>query len=132
MYSVKPAKMIIHNPKNISIFKIPQCFTKSAFDKNLKANANSKNPNTTLTVFSQPPDFGKAFNILGNIANNANGKPKAKPKPPIPAVNCQAPPSAVKEPANSDPNIGPVQENDTKASVNAIKNIPKIPPVFSP
>jgi hypothetical protein len=29
--------------------------TKSAFDKNLKAKANSRNPKTTFTVFNHPP-----------------------------------------------------------------------------
>ena len=40
-----------------------QCPTKSEFEKNLKAKANSKNPKTTLVVFNQPPDFGKEFNV---------------------------------------------------------------------
>src|SRR5690606_23351381 len=124
--------MIIHRPKNTSIFKMPQCCNKSAFDKNLKAKANSKNPKTTLVVFSQPPDFGRAFIILGNMANKAKGKPSARPNPPIPAVNCHAPPSAVNEPANKEPKMGPVHENETKARVSAIKNTPKSPPTLSP
>ena len=124
--------MIIQIIKKGSIFKIPQCFTKSAFDKNLKAKANSKNPKTTLTVFIHPPDFGKDFNIPGNIAKRVNGKPKATPNPAIPAVNCQAPPSEDNEPASKEPKIGPVHEKDTMAKVNAIKNTPKIPPELSP
>ena len=36
-----------------------------------------------------------------------------------------APPSEVRAPASNDPKIGPVHENDTKASVRAIKKIPK-------
>ena len=46
-------------PKNTSLLSSPQCCTKSALDKNLKANANSKKANTFLTVSNQPPDFGK-------------------------------------------------------------------------
>src|SRR5690606_5918194 len=65
---------------------------------------------------------------FGNSANNANGKAKATPKPVIPTVSCVAPPSLDNEPANSEPNIGPVQENETMAKVKAIKNIPIIPP----
>ena len=101
-------------------------------DKNFKARASSTNPKTTLIVFSQDHDFGKLVNTLGNIANNANGNPRATPKPPIPAVNCQAPPSLVIELARSEPNIGPVQENETTARVNAIKKTPKTPPKVSP
>src|SRR5690606_21566733 len=91
-YKANPVKTMIHTPKKTSIFKMPQCCTKSAFDKNLSAKASSKKPKTTLVVFNQPPDFGRAFIIFGNMANNANGNPSAKPKPPMPAVSCQAPP----------------------------------------
>ena len=31
-------------------------------ERNLNANANSKNPKNTFTVFNHPPDFGKEFN----------------------------------------------------------------------
>ena len=92
--------MSIHSSKKGSIFKRFQWATKSAFDKNLNASANSKNPKITLVVFNQPPDFGKTFSMLGNMANNAKGNPRETPKPAIPAVNCQAPPSLVKEPAS--------------------------------
>ena len=37
------------------------CHTISAVDKNLRAKASSKNPRTTFTVLSQPPDLGKAL-----------------------------------------------------------------------
>ena len=131
-YSANPVKIKIQRSKNGSIFKRFQCATKSAFDKNLNAKANSKNPKITLVVLSQPPDFGSALIILGNKANKAKGNPREIPKPAIPAVNCQAPPSAVSDPAKSDPKIGPVHENDTIASVSAIKNIPMKPPELSP
>ena len=123
-YNDSNTPTMIHIPINISLFKMPQCITKSALDKNLNASPNSKKPSTTFTVVSQPPLFGKDFNIPGKSANNAKGNARANPKPPMPAVNCIAPPSAVKEPANNDPNIGPVQENETSASVSAIKKIP--------
>ena len=108
----------IQTPIKTSRFKSPQCFTKSALDKNLKAIANSKKPRTTFTEFNQPPDFGSEFNHFGNIANKVNGNANAKPKPDIPIVNCIAPPSLVKDPANREPRIGPVQENDTIAKEN--------------
>ena len=110
--------------KNNSIFKIPQWATKSAFDKNLSASASSINPRVTLIVFSQPPDFGNLFRTFGNMANKAKGNPRARPKPPIPAVNSHAPESPESEPANRVPRIGPVQEKETIANVNAIKKIP--------
>lgn len=94
----------------------------------MKANATSKKPKTTFTVFNQPPDLGKDCNQLGNKANNANGNASARPKPPIPKVNCIAPPSEANDPANKDPKIGPVHEKETNANVRAMKNIPKIFP----
>ena len=114
----------------ISLFSNPQCSTRSAFDRNLKAKANSTKPRTTLTVFSQPPLFGSVFSQFGNSANNAKGSAKAKPKPPIPIDNCMAPPSLDKEPPNKEPKIGPVHEKETMASVRAIKKIPMIPPML--
>ena len=114
-----------------SIFNNPQCFTRSAFDRNLNARASSRKPSTTFTVVNHPPDLGIEFIQPGNAANRAKGKARANPKPPIPAVSCQAPPSELRAPASKDPRIGPVQENDTRASVNAMKNIPKNPPMPS-
>ena len=127
-YNANPIKITIQIPIKTSRFSKSQWATKSAFDKNLKAKASSKKPKTTSVVFNQPPDFGKEFNQFGNNANSAKGKAKAKPKPVIPAVNCVAPPSEVKEPANKEPRIGPVQEKETIAKVNAIKKMPIIPP----
>ena len=60
------------------------------------------------------------------MANNEKGKANATPNPAIPCVNAQAPPC--KEPTSNVPSIGPVQENETIASVMAMKNIPpKLP-----
>ena len=80
-----------------------------------------------MIVFSQPPDFGSLLRTFGNMANKAKGNPRARPKPPIPAVNSHAPESPESEPANRVPRIGPVQEKETIANVNAIKKIPMNP-----
>src|SRR5690606_1783121 len=120
--------MIIQMRKKVSLFNNPQCFTKSALERNFTASASSRNPSTIFTEVSQEPDFGKEFSQLGKRANRVNGKASASPKPPIPMVNCQAPPLVDKDPASSEPKIGPVQENDTNASVRAMKKIPASPP----
>ena len=118
-------------PTNISRFKMPQFPTKSALDKNLKAKASSKKPNTTFTVVIHPPDFGSEFNQAGNMANKAKGKAKAKPKPTIPEVKLVATfPSAKVVLPKSPPKIGPVQENETMAKVKAIKKMPNPPPTL--
>ena len=107
----------------------------SALDKNLIANAISKNPMNTLKVFIQPPDLGRDFNHVGNTANNAKGIPKANPKPSIAELNWNA--TADPEPeavnpvlAKAAPKTGPVHEKDTRAKVKAMKKIPKIPPTL--
>ena len=79
-----------------------------------------------MTLVIHPPDLGIDLSKLGKNANKPKGRAKANPNPAIPTVNWSAPPSAVREPANSDPKIGPVQEKDTMAKVSAIKNIPNI------
>src|SRR5690606_19001621 len=127
-YKANRINITIQIPINTSRFRIPQCSTKSALERNLNAIANSKNPKITLVVVIHPPDFGRDFNIFGNSANNANGKAKATPKPVIPTVSCVAPPSLESDPANNDPKMGPVQEKETIAKVKAIKNIPITPP----
>ena len=95
-------------------------------DKNLKANANSKNANIFFTVSNQPPDLGKLCNHCGNIANKVKGNANATPNPAIPCVKAHAPPCS--EPTNKVPKIGPVQEKDTIAKVMAIKKMPPILP----
>ena len=80
-----------------------------------------------MTVFNQPPDFGKEFNQLGNIANNINGNAKAVENPNIPITG--AIPPLVADSTKSVPTIGPVQENDTIANAKAINKIPIIPPL---
>src|SRR5437868_1800840 len=117
----------IHTAKNTSRFKMPQCSTRSAFDRNFTASANSRKPNTILTVVSHPPDLGNALSKLGNNANTVKGNANAKPNPAIPIVSCIAPPLVDNDPASKDPRIGPVHEKETSASVSAMKNIPTNP-----
>src|SRR3954468_7962213 len=103
---------------NTSRVKIPACTTRSAFDANFSAKAISRKPRTTFTEFNQPPDFGKEFNQPGKAANTPKGKDNEIAKPNIP----QNGPAIFPVPAawtNNVPMIGPVQENDTNANVNA-------------
>jgi len=51
--------------KNTSLFRIPHPSTKSAFDKNLNANANSMKPKETFNFFNQSPDLGINDKYLG-------------------------------------------------------------------
>ncbi len=105
------------------------CHTKSAVDKNFKANANSKNPRVTFTVFNQPPDEGKEFNHPGKAAKRVNGMAKARENPNIPTAG---PSSEPFDPASTSnvPIIGPVQEKLTKLKVKAMKKMPSIPPLL--
>ena len=102
--------------------------TISAFDKNFKAKANSSKPRITFTEFNQPPDLGNCFKPLGNIANKVKGKAKATPNPNIPINGPLTPPSTAAS-IIKEPITGPVHENETKASVNAMKKTPKSPPL---
>src|SRR5829696_3613713 len=101
---------------NISLSKKCHCFTKSAFEKNFTAKANSKNPKTIFTEVSHPPDFGNDCSQLGKSANKAKGRASPRPKPDIPNVNWVAPLSLVNTPAKSEPSIGPVHEKETMAN----------------
>ncbi len=112
----------IQHPINTSLFNKPHCLTRSALDKNFTASASSIKPSTTFTSVIQPPDLGKDCSQLGNMANRAKGRPRARPNPAAPAVKGQAPSTATF--VNKVPRIGPVQENDTIAKVPAMKNMP--------
>ena len=125
-YNAKAPKIAIQIAKNTSLSSKCSCKTKSAFDKNLNAKANSRKPKTTFTVFNQPPDFGNECNHPGNIANNINGKANANENPNIPIIGAIPPFDAAS--TKSVPTIGPVQENETIAKANAINKIPIIPP----
>ena len=59
------------------------------------------------------------------------GKAKANPNPTIPMVKLVATlPSANVVLPKRPPKMGPVQENDTMAKVNAIKKMPNPPPTL--
>ena len=126
-YRVSKSDNNSHSPTNNSRLSTPQSPIRSALDKNLSARANSKNPKTTFNCVIQPPDLGRRSKLLGNRANKTNGKASATPNPSIPIESCIAPWVLVNEPAKSDPNIGPVQENETTAKVKAIKKTPTTP-----
>src|SRR5690606_16890723 len=90
------------------------------------AKANSRNPKTTFTLFSHPPDFGILFSQLENRAKSANGIASASAKPNIPIAGPNN--SPIEAACTSKvPIIGPVQEKETSAKVAAIKNNPVIP-----
>ncbi len=126
-YNAKAPKTVIQIAINTSLSSQCACKTRSAFDKNLKAKANSKKPKTTFTVFNQPPDFGKEFNQPGKAANKANGSAIASENPNI-LITGAIPPWAAAA-TNAVPTIGPVHENETIAKASAIKNIPIKPPL---
>lgn len=97
-------------------------------ERNFKANASSKNPRTTLTLFSHPPDFGIDFSRDGNKANNANGMASATENPNMPIAGPKRSPLEAASTSNV-PIIGPVQENETTARLKAMKNNPIRPPL---
>ncbi len=95
-------------------------------DKNLKARASSKKPKTTLTEFNHPPDFGRLLIQPGKTAKRVNGIANAREKENMPKIGLINSPPA--EEIKMEPTIGPVQENETKTKVKAIKKIPIKPP----
>ena len=119
--------MAIQIARNTSLSNKCNCKTKSALDKNLKAKANSRNPKTTFTVLSHPPDLGKECNQLGNKAKSMNGKAKANENPSIPTIGAIPPLEAAS--TKSVPTMGPVQENETMAKAKAMNKIPTTPPL---
>ena len=124
--------MIIQIAMNNSRFSKNVLETKSAFDKNFKAKANSTKPRKTFTVFIQPPDFGKLAKTCGNKANNPKTIAQLKPNPAKAKVSnigtLELPVTAL---PSKLPKIGPVQENETITNVKAMKKIPMIPPASS-
>src|SRR5690606_8464746 len=88
----------------------------------------SRKPKVTFTLFSHPPDEGRLFIQPGNMANNEKGTASAVEKPNIPAAGPSSSP-IVAAWTSKVPMIGPVQENDTTASVAAIKKRPMRPPL---
>src|SRR5574344_2323814 len=122
------AKMTIHNTMNTSRSSRCQPYAKSATDRNFRAKANSKNPKTTLTALSQPPDLGMAFSHDGNRAKMLNGKAKAKANPNIPIVGASIE-FFVETSTSKVPMMGPVHEKETTTKVNAMSKMLKIPDV---
>ena len=124
--------MIIQIAIKSSLLIMKVLETKSAFDKNFRAKANSTNPRTTFTVFIQPPDFGKLCNACGNNANKPKTIAQANPKPAkakVSSIGTFAEPVIALP--NKLPKIGPVHENETITRVKAMKKIPIIPPASS-
>ena len=104
---------------------------RSALDKNLNAKAISTKPKVTFTSSIQLPDFGNDFNQVGNNANSPKGNANAVAKPNIPTVGpAEIPPELVAVCTKSVPIIGPVQLNETRARVNAMKKMPVKPRRF--
>src|SRR3989339_1476238 len=95
--------------------------------RNFNPSASSRNPKTTFTEFSQPPDLGRLLSHEGNIANSVKGSAKASAKPNIPMMGIRISPPA--EATSIAPTIGPVQEKDTRTNVNAMKKGPVKPPL---
>src|SRR5690606_29905572 len=121
----------IHNAKNTSLSNNCQLYAKSTLERNFNASASSRNPNTTFTLFSHPPDLGKDFNIEGNMANSTNGTARANENPNIPMAGPRRSP-LVAASTNNVPMIGPVQEKETTAKLADIKNRPTNPPLSDP
>src|ERR1700743_739276 len=129
-YNTRAAPIAIQRPKKVSLFNIPQCVTRSAFERYLRARATSTNPKQRFRVFIQPPERGRDCNQPGKRAKRAKGRPSANPKPAIATVNCIAPPFCPRAPTSRVPRMGPVQEKETMARVRAIKNMPPRLPIL--
>ena len=79
-------------------------------------------PSTIFSVVIHEPDFGADFSHEGNMANSVKGRASAKAKPNIPTAGASQLPVVVVC-TSSMPMIGPVQENETSTSVNAIRKM---------
>src|SRR5690606_28001995 len=88
---------------------------------------SSKNPSDTFTVLSHPPDLGISFRKEGNSANTTKGMANATEKPSMPIAGPSSEPFDTAS-TSKKPMIGPVQEKETSASVNAMKKMPFRPP----
>src|SRR5919112_684760 len=95
--------------------------------RNLSASISSTKPNTTFTVFSQPPERGRLFSQEGKMANKVNGSAKASENPNMPTTGIMVSPRAAKP--STVATMGPVHENDTSTNVKAMKNTPNQPPL---
>jgi hypothetical protein len=77
----------------------------------------------------QEPERGILSIQEGKIANNENGNANANAKPAIP-TNGESIDCIVDNSTNNVPMIGPVQENDTITSTNAMNKMLIIPVVL--
>ena len=102
-----------------------QPITKSTFDRNFTAAANSIKPKSTFTMFIHEPLFGKVFSKFGKRAKSTKGLAKAAEKPIIPMIGKNHSPPVVA--ANTAPTKGAVHEKDTALMVIAMNKIPTIP-----
>ena len=98
----------------------------SAVLRNLRAKASSRKPKVPLTVLSHPPDLGRPLSQPGKAANKIKGRERAKLKPNMPTAGPRSSPLTAVA-TKSWPMRGPVQLKLTKARVNAMKKIPRIP-----
>ena len=80
-------------------------------------------------MFNQPPDLGSPFNHDGKTAKKAKGIANANANPAMPTAGPVRLPKVTAS-TNKVPIIGPVQENDTNANVNAMKKMLINPVVF--
>src|SRR5688572_9643333 len=69
-----------HDASTRSRVKISHFQTRSMFEINFNAKAISTKPITTLTLLSQPPDFGSDFIAFGKSARIKNGRAKTVAK----------------------------------------------------
>ena len=81
-------------------------------------------------MFIHPPDLGVLCSHDGNMAKRQKGMARARENPSMPMAGPNLSPEVAAS-TSSVPIIGPVQENDTKVSVNAIKNMLMSPVVRS-
>ncbi len=102
----------------------------SATERNLSEKANSKNPRSTLVVFSQLPERGSFFSRFGKKAKMVNGTASAMENPSMPIVGARMFPPEETSTSNV-PTIGPVQEKDTTTNVSAMSRMPRMPAVSS-
>ncbi len=104
--------------------KIPHCSTRSAFDRNFIAVANSTNPITTFTSCSHAPDRGSFATALGISASRKKGSAKTQEKTSSPVSGqIQLPREAM---TSSVPTNGVVQVNDVNVKVSPIRRIPPV------
>ena len=80
------------------------------------------NPSVTFMVFIQLPDLGACLSHVGNRAKSVNGRARAMAKPAMPTAGPVMLPDVLTS-TSRKPMIGPVQENETSVSVNAMRNM---------